>query len=149
MKNKPYKEVNTWKRHSIEVRFVNEDKNNKEVIEAKNFHKLNNLKKLSMHILLNGENVYRSKAGAFGISEIGHKLLERRGIFFKTVNKKYDVLNWEDQQEYEEFIKWVEHFRMSNQIQEAVKTHLMKTYLEEVESQDIVKPREFKHINLW
>lgn len=149
MKNKPFKEVNTWKRHNVDVVFVQEEKDNKKDIVGENFHELNSLKKLKMKILFDGESVCETKAGAFGIKEFSFKLLKRKGFLFKTVAKKVDVLNWDDEKEYEAFIKWVEHFRMSREIQEAVKIQLMNTYLNEIEEQEVARPKELKYINLW
>ena len=37
MKNKPYKEVNTWKRHSVEVVFINVEDEVEQEITEENF----------------------------------------------------------------------------------------------------------------
>ena len=46
MKNKPYKEVNTWKRHNIQVRLVEGEGEFENVVNKENFKELNNLKQV-------------------------------------------------------------------------------------------------------
>ena len=105
MKNKPYNEINIWKRHNVDVMFMNGSGENEELITDKEFIELNSLKKMKMIVLFDGIRVYESKQGVFGIKEFSYKLLERKGIIFKTVNHTVDVLTWEDKQEYELFEK--------------------------------------------
>lgn len=148
MKNKPYKEVNTWKRHNVEVSLVYGDADSSVVVTPDNFGDLNNLKKLKMVICFDGDQVYESKQGVFGMKEHSYQVLERKGILFKTVRKTVDILHWVDVTENELFIKWANHFRISSQIQELVKIRLIETYCEDVQSQEVVKPKMLKYIEM-
>ena len=53
MKNKPYREINTWKRHNVEVLFVNGEGVDEQVLDHKQFLELNSLKKMKMIFLMN------------------------------------------------------------------------------------------------
>lgn len=145
---KPYKEVNTWKRHDVRVFFVNVKGEDEEVLNREDFIKLNNLKNMKMIILFNGARVYESNSGSFGVKEFSYRLLKRKGIFFKTVNYVVDVLTWEDEQEYEQFIKWANHFRESKKIQELVKLKFIEIYSEEVNNEEIQRPEILKYIQI-
>ena len=149
MKNKPYKEVNTWKRPSVEVVFINVEDEVEQEITEENFNKLDNLDNLKMCVKFEGNVVYETNTGVFGIKEYNYKLLKRKGLLFKTVEKKVDVLNWNDDKEHEAFVKWANHFRISDKIQEAVKIQLIDTYLNEIQEDNIIKPKELKYISLW
>ena len=148
MKNKPYSEINIWKRHNVDVMFMNGSGENEELITHKEFIELNSLKKMKMIVLFDGIRVYESKQGVFGIKEFSYKLLERKGIIFKTVNHTVDVLTWEDEQEYELFEKWASHFRVSQKIQELVKLKFVDTYCIEVQSEKIQRPEVLKYIQI-
>ena len=149
MKNKPYKEVNTWKRHSVEVVFINVEDEVEQEITEENFNKLDNLDNLKMCVKFEGNVVCETNTGVFGIKEYNYKLLKRKGLLFKTVEKKVDVLNWNDDKEHEAFVNWANHFRISDKIQEAVKIQLIDTYLNEIQEDNIIKPKELKYISLW
>lgn len=149
MKNKPYKEVSTWKRHNIGVSFINVEDGVEQEITKSNFNKLGSLDNLKMCVEFEGNVVCETETGVFGIKEYNYKLLKRRGLLFKTVEKKVDVLNWVNEKEHEAFVKWANHFRISDKIQEAVKIQLMDTYLNEIQENNIIKPKELKYISLW
>lgn len=148
MKNKPYKEIKVWKRHNVDVMFMNGDGVDEKLITQKEFSELNSLKKIKMVILFDGIRVYESKQGAFCIKEFSYKLLERKGIIFKTVNHTVDILAWEDEQEQELFEKWANHFRDSQRIQEIVKLKFVDTYCKEVESEKVQRPEVLKYIQI-
>ena len=148
MKNKPYSEINIWKRHKVDVMFMNGNGVDEKLITHKEFIELNSLKKMKMIVLFDGIRVYESKQGVFGIKEFSYKLLERKGIIFKTVNHTVDVLTWEDEQEYELFEKWASHFRVSQKIQELVKLKFVDTYCMEVQSEKIQRPEVLKYIQI-
>jgi len=145
---KPYEEVNTWKRHNVEVFFINGKGEDEEVLNRESFIKLNNLKNMKMIVLFNGVRVYESNSGSFSVQEFSYRLLKRKGIFFKTVNYVVDVLAWEDKQEYEQFIKWADHFRESRVIQELVKLKFIETYCKEVNNEEIQRPEILKYIQI-
>ena len=149
MKNKPYNEVGIWRRHDVEVSFINVENKVEQEITDSNFITLDSLDNLKMCIKFGGSVVCETDTGVFGVKEYNYKLLKRKGLFLKTVNKKVDVLNWVDEKEHEAFIEWANHFRISDKIQEAVKIQLMNTYLNEVQENNIIKPKELKYINLW
>ena len=96
---KPYKEVNTWKRHDIKVFFVDGNGEDEEVLKKESLKKLNSLDDMKMIILFDGGRVYESNVGSFAVKEFSYRLLKRRGIFFKTVNYVVDVLAWNDEQD--------------------------------------------------
>lgn len=148
MKNKPYNEINIWKRHKVDVMFMNGNGVDEKLITHKEFTELNSLKKMKMIVLFDGIRVYESKQGVFGIKEFSYKLLERKGIIFKTVNHTVDVLTWEDEQECELFEKWASHFRVSQKIQELVKLKFVDTYCIEVQSEKIQRPEVLKYIQI-
>ena len=50
MKNKPYKEVNTWKRHSVEVVFINVEDEVEQEITEENLFILNTLKQWGVNM---------------------------------------------------------------------------------------------------
>ena len=148
MKNKPYNEVNTWKRHNIQVRLVEGEGEFENVVNKENFKELNNLKQVRMIITFDNEIVYESKKGCFGIKEFSYKLLKRKGILFKTVNYTFDVLTWNDEKEYELFIKWANHFRDCQRIQELVRLMFIETYSEEVQVEKVQRPEILKYIQI-
>ena len=148
MKNKPYKEVNCWKRHDIKVLIVNGDGEFEDIMDNKMFLELNSLKKVKLVILFDNVRVYESKQGALGIKEISYKLLERKGLLFKTVNHVVDVLTWSNEQEYELFIKWANHFRDSQRIQEITKLKFIDTYCMEVQKEKLQRPEVLKYIQI-
>lgn len=148
MKNKPYREINTWKRHNVEVLFINGEGVDEQVLDHKQFLELNSLKKMKMIILFDGIRVYESKQGVFGIKEFSYRLLKRKGILLRTVNNTVDVLTWEDEQEYELFVKWANHFRISQKIQELVKLKFVETYSVEVQSEKVQRPEILKYIQI-
>ena len=148
MKNKPYKEINTWKRHKVEVLFVNGNGVDEQVLDEKQFLKLNNLKEMKMVILFDGIRVYESKQGAFGVKEFSYRLLKRKGILFRTVNYTVDVLAWSNEQEYDLFKKWANHFRISQEIQELVKLKFIEIYNVEVQGEKLQRPEILKYIQI-
>ncbi len=148
MKNKPYKEVNLWKRHNVEVMLINGEGEFEEAINKDNFKELNSLKKVKLVVLFDKVRVYESKQGTLGIKEFSYKKLERKGILLKTVNYTVDVLTWNDEQEYELFIKWSNHFRVSERIQELVRLKFIETYSVIVDSEKIQRPEILKYIQI-
>lgn len=148
MKNKPYKEINVWKRHNVEVLLINGCGVDEKVVDNKEFLKLNSLKKLKMVILFDGIRVYESKSGAFGIKEFSYKLLKLKGILPRTIVNIVDVLTWNDEQEYQLFVKWANHFRISQEIQESVKLKFIDTYSVEVQSEKQQTPELLKYIQI-
>ena len=67
---------------------------------------------------------------------------------FKTVNYTFDVLTWNDEKEYELFIKWANHFRDCQRIQELVRLMFIETYSEEVQAEKVQRPEILKYIQI-
>ena len=150
MELKSFKEIGNWKRHDVSVKFIYHEEGQEPVqIYSNNFDEVKLLDRLKMVIAFDGEDVYETGFGALGIKETSFKLLKRKGIMFRTVERHVEFLGFDNVLECDQFINWCNHFRISNQIQEVVRLKFIETYNDEIREVKMKQTDEMKYIKMW